>query len=589
MTAARRRLTPRMITDFCRLRIGPLLPPIEADRLRQYLLNLLAARELPPRPGHRPDWQQVAEATGIEVGRLVAIEDAIAPVLDALRRDLARRPRVVREKVGRATPAATSKARTKRRPKLAIVPASPSSSVNCPPTTRKPPGPRPKPIVAHPEPLFEAWQDPETFAAALKLHMQRYGDSAWQLHRAVVREDENFDRRTLTLWCQGRRTPRSVKSLEILRRIEKRYRLPVGYFKAKLPHPTRGATGHCPTDISPAERRRLAWHLPDDFNLRPCKEQEEILSWVRTVIISGATDYRRFQAAAMRHRFAIRFRGLEETRKLEGRIPTSAEHPDDEDDADGLDPELRTGVVDAPPQLEREMAELVRFKTATLTVLGYQRHGVWGEETTAQKTEHLGLMFGALAASPKSAVRGYGVPRESLCFGMLVFPAVWDRYVQWRERRRGFYTAWEVDMLRTVLALTRRETGWLRQSPRLGQSLRPIPDLITVEDIAAAQVDWQAACDRMHAHGSARAKEIQRVVRVHRDPFEPILPILEAESPVGEYRKITDEILRLMPDERRYPLAAAEAVRSFLMLRLGLHLGLRQKNLRQLLVSRRPS
>lgn len=74
------------------------------------------------------------------------------------------------------------------------------------------------------------------------------------------------------------------------------------------------------------------------------------------------------------------------------------------------------------------------------------------------------------------------------------------------------------------------------------------------------------------------------VACVHRDPFEAILPILESDSPVGEYRKITEEILRLMPDESRYPVAAAEAVRSFLMLRMGLHLGLRQKNLRQLLV-----
>jgi len=37
-----------------------------------------------------------------------------------------------------------------------------------------------------------------------------------------------------------------------------------------------------------------------------------------------------------------------------------------------------------------------------------------------------------------------------------------------------------------------------------------------------------------------------------------------------------------MQDEDRYPRAAAEAVRSFLMLRLDRHLGLRQKNLRQL-------
>jgi hypothetical protein len=71
------------------------------------------------------------------------------------------------------------------------------------------------------------------------------------------------------------------------------------------------------------------------------------------------------------------------------------------------------------------------------------------------------------------------------------------------------------------------------------------------------------------------------VMRVHRDPFEPIL---EADSPLAEHRKITDEILNRMPDEDRYPRAAAEAVRSFLLLRLGLHLGLRQKNLRQLRV-----
>lgn len=50
------------------------------------------------------------------------------------------------------------------------------------------------------------------------------------------------------------------------------------------------------------------------------------------------------------------------------------------------------------------------------------------------------------------------------------------------------------------------------------------------------------------------------------------------------YRRITSEILSRMPDARRYPVATAETSRGFLMLRLGLHLGLRQKNLRQLMV-----
>jgi hypothetical protein len=132
--------------------------------------------------------------------------------------------------------------------------------------------------------------------------------------------------------------------------------------------------------------------------------------------------------------------------------------------------------------LAMEMVEFIRFKTATLTAFGLQRNGVWGEETASQKIEHLGLMFGALAAHPKGTVRGYGVPLQHLTFGLLVFPSIWDWYVQWRERRRGFYTAWEVDMLRISLAMTRKETGWLRQHPQLASRVRPIDGLVSQRD-----------------------------------------------------------------------------------------------------------
>ncbi len=229
------------------------------------------------------------------------------------------------------------------------------------------------------------------------------------------------------------------------------------------------------------------------------------------------------------------------------------------------------------------MANLMAFKTATLTAVGFKRNGVWGEETASQKLEHLGLMFGALAASPKSEVSGRGVPLRALTFGLLVFPNVWDWYLQWRERRRGFYTAWEADMLSIALSLTREETGWIRQHPELITRVVPIDGLVTEDEIAFARRDWHACCDAFHAHARNRIREIQRVMRVHRDPFEPIMCVLEAPSPLAEYRKITDEILQRMPDKNRYPRAAAESVRSFLMLRLGLHLGLRQKNLRQLM------
>ena len=128
--------------------------------------------------------------------------------------------------------------------------------------------------------------------------MRRFGDTYWQLYRDVVHQNETFDNKTLLSWIQGERVPRSVASFNILRRIEQRYRLSEGYFKEKLPHRGRSLYGHDFGDISPAERRRISLHLPEDFNSLPFTKREEILDWVRRVIISGSTEYRRYQAAA---------------------------------------------------------------------------------------------------------------------------------------------------------------------------------------------------------------------------------------------------------------------------------------------------
>nr|WP_312119691.1 hypothetical protein [Brevundimonas diminuta] len=366
------------------------------------------------------------------------------------------------------------------------------------------------------------------------------------------------DRTTLSAWRRGVKVPETPASLKVLDIIEHRYRLEAGYLRSRLSR-RRALSGLLPPEVRHAESRRLAWHLPDDFDERPATEQEEILAWVRSTILSGGTAYHRYHSTVSKHRFALRF--------------------------DGSGPlELA-----APEHLRAEMDALVRFKSATLTDIGYQRSGVWGPETASQRGEHLALLFGALAAMPDDEVSGLGVPREHLTFGLLVLPSIWDWYVQWRERRRGFFTGWEREMLLLGAAFSRSQTGWVRQSPWLAERLCPIPGIVTQLDIDRVRGDWDSACEQVHRHALARSKEIERVARIHRDPFEPILPILEAASPVGEYRRITEEILNRMPDEKRYPRATAEAVRSFLMLRLGLHLGVRQKNLRQLLLCRRGS
>ena len=435
--------------------------------------------------------------------------------------------------------------------------------------SRRGPGRPPKPIVEYPEALWEPAQAARDFASALDEEIRRHGDSVWGLHKAVEAKGGLIDRTTLGAWRRGAKGPQTPDTLKVVDLLEARYRLSPGYLRSRITH-GRAVSGHSLPDIGAAERRRLAWHLPDDFNARPAARQAEILAWVRSSVLSGGTAYHRYHAEISKHRFAIRFEGL-----VDGVPLRSGQKL-------GARPEFAP-----PPRLAREMEDLLRFKTRTLTEVGFQRSGVWGPDTASQKIEHLGLMFGALATAADGVSRGFGLGRERLTFALLVLPAVWDWYVQWREARRGFYTGWETEMLLLAAALTRRETGWLRQSPALADAVEPIEGLISDEDVARIKSDWDGACDRLHRHALARAKEIQRVARVHRDPFEPLLPVLEAASPVGEYLKITDEILRRMPDARRHPRAAAESVRAFLMLRLGLHLGLRQKNLRQLLVRSR--
>ncbi|RUW03210.1 hypothetical protein EOA53_29750, partial [Mesorhizobium sp. M1A.F.Ca.IN.020.03.1.1] len=408
---AHTRLLSRKISDYCRIRLDPLFPPQESARIRAFLLNLISCSKKPPRKLRGYDWQEICILCGLDDKAIRSARTAIEPALDAIARNTKTVPKPAtiasrgstksqghaRE---RPQPPRAKASRPSRHKKLERLEREATAN-------RQKPGMKPRAIEEFPEPLFAEACDHPSFQAALDFQMRRHGDSYWHLHRAVVRDDESLDRSTIRHWLQGSKSPRTVASMEVLARIERRYRLPPGYFKAKLPLQTRSASGHILDDIGSAERRRLAWHLPDDFNTRRSEEQEEILEWVRRVIISGSTDYRRFQAAALKQRYAIRFPGITYGQSDAANDGYRLQRQQQDDDgALFTDPDLMSGVIEAPPVLGMEMADLIRFKTATLTAFGLQRNGVWGEETASQKVEHLGLMFGALAAHPRGSVRG---------------------------------------------------------------------------------------------------------------------------------------------------------------------------------------
>lgn len=339
----------RMISDYVRLRGATALPPRAVEKLRAHLVDLFETGQPPPVRGRGIDWGELAADAGIEPEVLDAAGHALRPGLEALRRELAKplppgmRPR---SKSGGRAPrriGATLRGRKSAQ-------ASAGSAA-----TR--PGRKPVAVVEFPEPTPGEWEDVPEFHAALALHMRRHGDTAHRLRRALAHGGHDLDTTTIGMWRRGIKAPAHRDSFAALAALERRWRLPAGYFRAKLPHPARATTGQALTGIGNAERRRLAWHLPDDFDRRAPAEQEEILDWIRRVVVTGATEYRRYQAAALKHRFGLRFPGIQATSDK---------------------------ALCAPPGLAQEMNELVAFKKAVLTPIGLQRRGVWGDETAAQ-------------------------------------------------------------------------------------------------------------------------------------------------------------------------------------------------------------
>ncbi|MGE4038212.1 MAG: type I restriction endonuclease subunit R [Hyphomonadaceae bacterium] len=112
-------------------------------------------------------------------------------------------------------------------------------------------------------PLFSILKDPPGFADALRLQIERHGESAEKLWRAIVSDGDKLDPATIVAWRNGKSSPRALSSMRYLKRIEQRYGLPDNYFRDRLPHPCRAVFRDAPVVLSAAEHRRLAWHLTD--------------------------------------------------------------------------------------------------------------------------------------------------------------------------------------------------------------------------------------------------------------------------------------------------------------------------------------
>ena len=86
-------ITERMISDFCRKRVAPHLPPVHTEALRKFLIASVDTGVGVPRYAGKYDWTAMGMLANVPAEMLVGAGRHITPLLDAIGRSVTRAPK----------------------------------------------------------------------------------------------------------------------------------------------------------------------------------------------------------------------------------------------------------------------------------------------------------------------------------------------------------------------------------------------------------------------------------------------------------------------------------------------------------------
>ena len=391
----------------------------------------------------------------------------------------------------------------------------------------------------------------ETFGERLDRLRMKSGLSRYAMSKAITSDGKKTDNKLVDNWISDKKIPDITMNLR-LEKLASVLGVDFSYLIEPLPlH--RSKTSSKKIDLPRSIRRRVSQHLPKDFETLSVLEKEEILLWVSENILSTPKEI--LDDGDVKPGITgtdIAFYVL--SRDVDTRAPTSSN------------------------DFISELDEVQKFKTVKLLPYGKQRNTSWNPVTAERADYHVRAFVGSIHAM--------GMPGERATICLCLFPKIIDMFIDWKVSRRNGYTLNINHPLEIFESLLHSKTGFICQSPHLRDHVRPIPGFISSDEASRVTSDeegaWTEACERARAHIRLRIKEVKKVAEKGRDPFESILPALTSENPVQVYNKIIDEIRHRTPG-RRYAKSRAEAMRSLMMIRIGLLTGLRSKNLRELL------
>jgi integrase len=242
-----------------------------------------------------------------------------------------------------------------------------------------------------------------------------------------------------------------------------------------------------------------------------------------------------------------------------------------------------------PEPLNQELQELIDYKTALLP--RHLRGSTWAENTVSHNLEKLRTFFSALALSKSRG--GLGIPTSDLTLALCACPEVIRWYVEWEDKRgrEGLNTgmrAWIGVLAHLSTADTKTKSrqgsgikGYLHFRPELAQRLSPIAGIVSEDEVKGLQSPegWSAGLAAFSDYCWAIFSMCQQNLTFSRDPFEPILPILNSPRPMDYLTAMLQRAFDDLPDQRRCgPYHRAIAVRRYVTMLIAVRTALRRKN-----------
>lgn len=357
-------------------------------------------------------------------------------------------------------------------------------------------------------------------------------------------------RKSVVAWLNREARPDAYQKLEI-NKIEKLFGLPDDAIAGNIEFRTRISRQLqrelFPPEFSDRKLSTIRKYLPGEFEAMP---EVERFSLVRRLVNEKANKtigYRTAHSEASRRTYRLKM---------------------------------------LPPQLAGQFEELRIFKTADIPPYGMVRakpdgrRGIttWEESTASIYDDWFRRFFGAMCQPANSG--GLEIDPAKLTLALLAKGKLAYWFQSWAKKRQGRITNTVAMAVVRLIGLLDPETGFIPQSPELAATLPLIDGYITERDRLDAAQDWRGFCRRGYHDLIKLNQQLADLnIQVTRDPFLPILPILDSPQPLDFLTKMAAKLAENMPSRELAPRDYAVRMRDRVMVEIEIETGLRAENM----------